>query len=117
MMLGDLGADVVKVELPGLGDDTRRWGPPFKGGESAYYLGVNRNKRSLTLNLKDPRAGKLLERLAATSDVLVENFKLGTLEGLGLGYEQLSAINPRLIYCSISAFGSRGPYKDRPGYD
>jgi formyl-CoA transferase len=117
MMLGDLGADVVKVELPGLGDDTRRWGPPFKGGESAYYLAVNRNKRSLTLNLKQERARDLLRRLAVRSDVLVENFKLGTLEALGLGYDDLRAVNPRLIYCSVSAFGSRGPYKDRPGYD
>src|SRR5205823_14717939 len=117
MLLGDLGADVVKVELPGLGDDTRRWGPPFRAGESTYYLAVNRNKRSLTLNLKHPRAGELLRRLAATSDVLVENFKLGTLEPLGLGYDDLRQINPRLVYCTVSAFGSRGPYRERPGYD
>jgi formyl-CoA transferase len=117
MMLGDLGADVVKVELPGQGDDTRRWGPPFKKGESTYYLAVNRNKRSLTLNLKHPRARALLRRLVESADVLVENFKPGTLEGLGLGWNELRALNPRLVYCTISAFGSRGPYKDRPGYD
>lgn len=117
MTLGDLGADVVKIELPELGDDTRRWGPPFKGGESAYYLGVNRNKRSLTLNLKHSHARDVLRKLATTSDVLVENFKLGTLEGLGLGYDDLRQLNPRLIYCTISAFGSTGPYRDRPGYD
>src|SRR5205823_10314840 len=117
MLLGDLGADVVKVELPGLGDDTRRWGPPFVAGESTYYLAVNRNKRSLTLNLKHPRAGELLRRLVERSDVLVENFKPGTLEALGLGYEALRQINPGVIYCAISAFGRRGPYKDRPGYD
>jgi formyl-CoA transferase len=117
MMLGDLGADVVKVELPGLGDDTRRWGPPFKGGESTYYLGVNRNKRSLTLNLKHERGRELLRRLAAGADVLVENFRPGTLEALGLGYEQLRETSPRLVYCAISAFGPRGPARERPGYD
>jgi glutaryl-CoA transferase len=117
MMLGDLGADVVKVELPVVGDDTRHWGPPFVGGESTYYLAVNRNKRSLTLNLKHARAGELLRRLVERADVLVENFKPGTLEALGLGYEELRQVNPRLVYCAISAFGPGGPYKDRPGYD
>lgn len=117
MMLGDLGADVVKIELPGVGDDTRRWGPPFAGGESAYYLAVNRNKRSLTLDLKRPRAQAILRRLVERSDVLIENFKLGTLEALGLGRDDLAAINPRLVHCTISAFGPRGPYRDRPGYD
>jgi formyl-CoA transferase len=117
MMLGDLGADVVKVELPALGDDTRRWGPPFAGGESTYYLAVNRNKRSLTLNLKHPRARELLRGLVERADVLVENFKPGTLEALGLGYDDLRQLNDRLVYCAISAFGPRGPYRDRPGYD
>jgi formyl-CoA transferase len=117
MMLGDLGADVVKVELPGAGDDSRRWGPPFVGGESAYYLSVNRNKRSLTLNLKRPRAQVVLRRLVEQCDVLVENFKPGTLEALGLGWDDLKAINPRLVHCTISAFGPHGPYRDRPGYD
>jgi len=117
MLLGDLGADVIKVELPGQGDDTRRFGPPFKGGESAYYLAINRNKRSLTLNLKHPRAQDILRKLAAGADVLIENFRPGTLDALGLGWEDLRQINPRLIFCTLSAFGSRGPYKDRPGYD
>jgi len=117
MLLGDLGADVVKVELPGQGDDTRRFGPPFKGGESAYYLAINRNKRSLTLNLKHPKAQALLRKLVERADVLLENFRPGTLEVMGLGWEELQKTNPRLVYCTISAFGSRGPYKDRPGYD
>src|SRR5262245_11841356 len=117
MLLGDLGADVVKVELPGVGDETRRWGPPFVGGESAYFLAINRNKRSLTLNLKHPRARALLERLIAGADVLVENFRAGTLEPLGLGYDDLKERHPGLIFCTISAFGGRGPYRDRPGYD
>ena len=117
MTLGDLGADVIKIELPGLGDDTRRWGPPFVNGESTYYLAVNRNKRSLTLNLKHARARDLLRQLVRTADVLVENFRPGTLEGLGLGWDDLRQLNPRLIYCAISAFGPRGPYRERPGYD
>jgi formyl-CoA transferase len=117
MLLGDLGADVVKVELPGVGDETRRWGPPFVGGESAYFLSVNRNKRSLTLNLKDGRAREVLDRLLATADVLVENFRAGTLEALGLDYDSLKERHPGLVFCTISAFGSRGPRRDRPGYD
>jgi formyl-CoA transferase len=117
MLLGDLGADVVKVELPGVGDETRRWGPPFVGGESAYFLSVNRNKRSLTLNLKHPRAREVLDRLLASADVLVENFRAGTLEALGLGYDDLKERYPHLVFCTISAFGGRGPYRDRPGYD
>jgi formyl-CoA transferase len=117
MMLGDMGASVIKVEQPGSGDDTRRWGPPFAEGESAYYLAVNRNKRSITLNLKDPEGQKIVRDLATQSDIVIENFKLGTLEKLGLGYEQLREINPRLIFCSISGYGPDGPYADRPGYD
>jgi formyl-CoA transferase len=117
MLLGDLGADVVKVELPGVGDETRRWGPPFVGGESAYFFSVNRNKRSLTLNLKQPRAREVLDRLLGSADVLVENFRAGTLDGLGLGYDDLKERHPGLIFCTISAFGGRGPYRDRPGYD
>jgi formyl-CoA transferase len=117
MLLGDLGADVVKVELPGVGDETRRWGPPFVGGESAYFLAVNRNKRSLTLNLKHPRARGVFEGLLAGADVLVENFRAGTLDGLGVGYDDLKERYPRLIFATISAFGGRGPYRDRPGYD
>ena len=117
MMLGDMGADVIKVEQPGNGDDTRRWGPPFAGGESAYYLSVNRNKRSVTLNLKDPRGQRILRRLIDQSDVLIENFKQGTLDRLGFGYSDVHAMRPSLIYCSISGYGADGPYADRPGYD
>jgi len=117
MMLGDLGADVVKVELPGVGDETRKWGPPFIGTESAYYLSVNRNKRSLTLDLKHPQGQQVLDRLLAWGEVLVENFRPGTLERLGFGYERVHAIYPRLIYCSISGFGQDGPYRDRAAYD
>jgi formyl-CoA transferase len=117
MLLGDLGAEVIKVERPRTGDDTRQWGPPFTGGESTYYLACNRNKKSITLNLKSPRGQEIAAALAASSDVLVENLLPGTLDDLGLGYEALKKINPRLVYCSISGFGQDGPYRDRPGYD
>ncbi len=117
MVLGDLGADIVKIENPDGGDDTRSWGPPFVGGESAYFLAVNRNKRSLTLNLKEPRGQEVFRQLAARSDVLVENMRPGTLERLKLDVATLRAENPRLITCSISAFGRTGPYRDDPGYD
>src|SRR5688572_21865260 len=113
MLLGDLGADVVKVELPGIGDETRRWGPPFAAdGESAYYLSVNRNKRSLTVNLKESAGQEVLHRLLARADVVVENFRPGALDEMGLGYEQLRERYPRLVYCTISAFGSRGPRRE-----
>ncbi|HEY2253612.1 MAG TPA: CoA transferase [Planctomycetaceae bacterium] len=117
MMLGDLGAEVIKVERPGLGDDTRHWGPPFAAGESAYYLCCNRNKQSLTLNLKTEAGRDLAARLAERCDVLVENFLPGTLDGWGLSYEALSRRNPGLIYCSITGFGQTGPRRDEPGYD
>lgn len=117
MVLGDLGAEIIKVEQPGTGDDTRHWGPPWAGGESAYYLCVNRNKRSVTLNLKDERARDILRRLAAASDVVVENFKVGALDRLGIGYDALSADNPGVIWCAITGYGSDGPYADRAGYD
>lgn len=117
MMLGDLGADVIKVERPGLGDDTRQWGPPFAAGESAYYLCCNRNKRGITANLKSPRGRELVAELAMHSDVLLENFLPGTLDGWGLGYAELSRRNPRLVFCSITGFGQTGPLKDEPGYD
>jgi len=124
MMLGDLGADVIKVERPGRGDDSRGWGPPFVGepygpypGESAYYLSANRNKRSITVNLKDPMGVDIVRQLAAKSDVLVENFRTGVLDEMGLGYEQLRSVNPRLVYCSISGYGRTGPFANRPGYD
>jgi formyl-CoA transferase len=117
MMLGDLGADVVKIEQPGSGDDTRAWGPPWADGQSTYYVAVNRNKRSVTLNLKSGQARDLLYKLVAQSDVLVENFKVGALEALELGYERLRQLNAGLVYCSITAFGPDGPYASWPGYD
>lgn len=118
MMLGDLGADIIKIEAPVLGDDTRRWGPPFaKGGESAYFLCVNRNKRSLTLNLKTEQGLEILKRLVRTSDILVENFRVGTMQKWGLDYEALQELHPGLIYCTITGYGYSGPYMDLPGYD
>jgi formyl-CoA transferase len=117
MLLGDLGADILKVEQPGHGDDTRAWGPPYAGGESGYYLSVNRNKRSLTVDLKQSAGQDIIRALARESDVVVENFKLGTLERLGLGYAQLSELNPRLNWATISGYGPDGPDADRPGYD
>jgi formyl-CoA transferase len=117
MMLGDLGAEVVKVERPGSGDDTRAWGPPFAAGESAYYLCCNRNKKSVTLNLKTEEGRKIVAELARRSDVLVENFLPGTLDAWGLGYEALAQANPGLVYCSITGFGQTGPRRDEPGYD
>lgn len=116
MVLGDLGADVVKVEHPERGDDTRHWGPPFAGGESAYFLSVNRNKRSITADLKNEEDLGRIKRLAADADVLIENMRRGALEKLGLGYETLKEDNPDLVYCSITGFGP-GPDQDRPGYD
>jgi crotonobetainyl-CoA:carnitine CoA-transferase CaiB-like acyl-CoA transferase len=116
-ILGDLGAEVIKVEQPGVGDDTRAWGPPFLNGESAYFFSVNRNKQSLTLNLKDPRGQAILRALARQSDVLVENFKPGTLAKLGLDWDVLRADNPRLVFCAISGFGRVGPGAERGGYD
>lgn len=124
MMLGDLGADVIKIERPSSGDESRGWGPPFVGqpygpyrGESAYFLATNRNKRSLTVNLQTPEGQEIIRRLATVSDVLVENYRTGDLDRLGLGYADLHALNPRLIYCSISGYGRSGPYAERPGYD
>ena len=118
MMLGDLGADVIKVEVPGRGDDTRHWGPPFaEGGESAYFISANRNKRSLSLDLKSPQGLQILKDLIRQGDVLVDNFKAGTLERLGLDYTAMQALRPGLIYCTITGYGYSGPYRDRPGYD
>ncbi|MFL5695388.1 MAG: CaiB/BaiF CoA transferase family protein [Ktedonobacteraceae bacterium] len=117
MMLGDMGATVIKVEQPGKGDDTRHFGPPYIAGESAYYLGLNRNKQSITIDFNDPDQKQRLLELIGTATVLVENFRPGTLERQGLGYEALRAVNPGLIYCSISGYGQNGPYAARPGYD
>ncbi len=116
MSLADLGADVIKVEHPERGDDTRHWGPPFAGGESAYFLSVNRNKRSVGVDLKTEEGLGRIKRLAAGADVVIENWKRGALEGMGLGYEALRETNPGLVYCSITGFGP-GPDEDRPGYD
>jgi crotonobetainyl-CoA:carnitine CoA-transferase CaiB-like acyl-CoA transferase len=117
MQLADMGARVIKIERPGLGDDTRAWGPPFVNGESAYFLSINRNKESLTLNFKHPEGRRLLDELIGRADILVENFRPGTLDELGLGYEALHAKHPRLIYTSISGFGHSGPLRERAGYD
>ncbi len=117
MMLADLGADVVKVEPPGRGDETRAWGPPFVNGESAYFMSVNRNKRSIVIDLKTDAGKDTLRKLAKRADVLVENFRPGTMEKLGVGYASIKKLNPKIVYCSISGFGQTGPYKDRAGYD
>jgi len=117
MQLDDMGARVIKIERPGTGDDTRAWGPPFQNGESAYFLSINRNKESLTLDFKHPDGRRLLDELIARADVLVENFRPGTLDAMGLGYEALRARHPRLIYTSISGFGHTGPLRERAGYD
>jgi formyl-CoA transferase len=123
-LLADLGADVIKVERPGAGDDTRAWGPPYLKDaqgrdttEAAYYLAANRGKRSVTVDLGKPEGQQLVRTLAAASDVLVENYKVGQLAKYGLDYNSLSALNPRLVYCSITGFGQDGPYRDRAGYD
>jgi len=116
-MLGDMGADVVKIEPPGAGDDTRAWGPPFVNGESAYFLGINRNKRSVTLNMAVKAGQDILAQLVKKSDVLVENFKLGTLEKWGITNEWLEKNAPRVIRCSITGYGSSGPDAALPGYD
>ncbi|GGJ95870.1 CaiB/BaiF CoA transferase family protein [Pseudomonas matsuisoli] len=123
-ILGDLGADVVKIERPAVGDDTRHWGPPFlkddaggETGEAAYFLAANRNKRSVTVDFTNPEGQAILRDLVAGCDVLVENFKVGGLKAYGLDYAALKAINPRLVYCSITGFGQTGPYANRAGYD
>jgi len=117
MLLGDLGADVVKVERPGTGDDTRAWGPPYFGGETAYYLAVNRNKRSVALDLGTAEGREAAGRLVARADVVAENFKPGTMERLGLSYEEVSATNPGVVYCTISGFGTEGAGASLLGYD
>jgi crotonobetainyl-CoA:carnitine CoA-transferase CaiB-like acyl-CoA transferase len=117
MLLADMGARVIKIEQPGKGDDTRGWGPPFIGAESAYFLSINRNKESLTLDLRKPGAKRILDGLLDRADVLVENFRPGAMDRLGYGYETVSARWPKVVYCSISGFGQTGPRKDQPGYD
>lgn len=122
--LADLGADVIKIERPGTGDDTRTWGPPFlkdeqgaETQEAAYYLGTNRNKRSVTCDIAQPAGQDLIRELATHCDVFVENFKVGDMARYGLDYESIKAINPRLVYCSVTGFGQNGPYAERAGYD
>ncbi|XP_060488185.2 succinyl-CoA:glutarate CoA-transferase isoform X2 [Panthera onca] len=117
MNLGDLGAEVIKVERPGAGDDTRTWGPPFVGTESTYFLSVNRNKKSIAVNIKDPRGVKIIKELAAVCDVFVENYVPGKLSEMGLGYEDIDKIAPHIIYCSITGYGQTGPLSQRAGYD
>lgn len=124
MMLGDLGADVIKVERPVSGDESRGWGPPFVGkpygpypGESAYFIAANRNKRSVTVNIQSAEGQEIIRRLAGISDVVVENYRTGDLDKLGLGYPDLHRLYPKLVYCSISGYGRTGPFAERPGYD
>jgi len=117
MMLADMGAEVIKVEMPGRGDDSRSWGPPFVEGESAYFMSINRNKKSITLNMKSEKSTEIIYKLIKQSDVLVENFRPGAMERLGLSYERMKEINPGIIYASISGFGQDGPYRMLPGFD
>jgi formyl-CoA transferase/CoA:oxalate CoA-transferase len=117
MLMADMGAEVVKVEPPPLGDDSRQWGPPFIGGISTYFLSINRNKKSLGLNLKTDQGRQILWKLVERADVLIENFRPGVLDKLGFGYEAVAQVNPRTVYCSVSGFGQTGPYRERPGYD
>jgi crotonobetainyl-CoA:carnitine CoA-transferase CaiB-like acyl-CoA transferase len=117
MMLADLGADVIKVERPGEGDETRSWGPPYAGGESAYYLSINRSKRSIALDLKDERARGIAIEMCARADVVIENFRAGAADAMGLGYDALRERNERLVYCSITGFGTDRKPPARPGYD
>jgi CoA:oxalate CoA-transferase len=116
MLLGDLGADIIKVEIPGKGDDSRHFGP-YQNGESAYFMSLNRNKRSMTLNLKHEQGKLLLKDLVKKVDVIVENFRPGTMEKLGLGYDVLKELNPKIIYAAASGFGHTGPYSQKPAYD
>ena len=116
-MLGDMGADIIKIEQPEIGDNSRAWGPPFEGGESSYYLSVNRNKRSLTINMRHPDAALILSRLVSNADILIENFVPGTLERMGFGYAECATLRPDIIYCSISGFGQVGPDRNRAAYD
>jgi formyl-CoA transferase/CoA:oxalate CoA-transferase len=117
MVLSDLGARVIKIEHPGRGDDTRHWGPPFVGNESAYYLSINRNKESVTLDFKHPQGREVLDRLVARADVLVENFKPGTMERAGFGWDTLHPRHPRMVFASISGYGQSGPRSNEAGYD
>ncbi len=117
MVLGDLGAEIIKIEQPKIGDESRAWGPPWVKEVSAYFIAINRNKKSLTLNFKNPRGIEIFKSLVKKADVVLENFRPGTMDDLGIGYEVLKAINPRLIYCDMTGYGTDGPYRDKPGVD
>ncbi|XP_059840525.1 succinate--hydroxymethylglutarate CoA-transferase isoform X6 [Hypanus sabinus] len=117
MILGDLGAEIIKVERPGAGDETRAWGPPFVGTESIYFLSVNRNKKSIAVNLKNPDGIRIIKDLASVCDVLIENYVSGKLAEMGLGYKDIEAIAPHIVYCSITGYGQTGPMSQRAGYD
>lgn len=117
LMLADMGAEVIKIEMPGKGDDIRRWGPPFLDGESTYFLCINRGKKSVTVNLKTPEGQEIVRKLASKADIFLENFRPGVVDKLRVGYSEIRKLNPRIIYCSISGFGQDGPYRDRPAYD
>lgn len=117
MLLADMGAEVIKIEIPNRGDGLRSWGPPFLGGEGVYFLGFNRNKKSITLNLKHKRGREIFIKLINKADILLENFRPGTMEKLGFSYEKIKNTNPRIIYCRISGYGQSGPYRERAGYD
>ncbi|CAH3155918.1 unnamed protein product [Porites evermanni] len=117
MLLGDLGAEIIKVENPDGGDDSRSWAPPYCGNESTYFLSVNRNKKSISINIKDPKGAEIVKKLAQKCDILVENYLPGKLDKFGLGYDSLKTSVPSLIYCSITGYGTGGPYEQQPGYD
>ena len=117
MLLGDMGADVVKIEKPDGGDDIRRSGPPFVAGDSAAFLNIGRNKRSVVIDIKTPEGSKIVRRLARTADIFVQNLRPGRIEGFGLGYDDLRAVNPSIVYATITGYGRTGPYKDKPGFD
>ena len=117
MVLGDLGAEIIKIEQPKIGDESRAWGPPWVKEVSAYFISINRNKKSLTLNLKHPQGIEIFKSLVKTADVVLENFRPGTMEEMGLGYEALQRMNPRLVYCDMTGYGTEGPYRDKPGVD
>ena len=117
MLLGDMGADVIKIEKPDGGDDIRRSGPPFVAGDSAAFLNIGRNKRSVVIDIKTPEGSKIVRRLARTADIFVQNLRPGRIEGFGLGYDDLRAFNPSIVYATITGYGRTGPYKDKPGFD
>src|SRR5699024_8096398 len=117
MILGDLGAEVIKVEAPGIGDETRKWGPPFQEDVSAYYLSANRNKKSITIDLKSSAGINRIKELIKTSDVIINNFKYINMEKFVLSYESVQKMNEKIVYCSITGFGETGPYRNMPGYD